>query len=175
MSIVVRFKKLLRRGVTEGWKPIVRVKIEEFESDEALDRGDAPKRVIEQQGNVALKEGIYNLLQLAGGLGGTAWSNGAARIGVGDSSLAANAAQTGLQGTQKTFKAMDAGFPQIAVDQTTISWRATFLAGDAQYAWNEVTISNGSDDTGANLNRTVEAKGTKGAVPWRLTVTLTFV
>jgi hypothetical protein len=56
----------------------------------------------------------------------------------------------------------------------TITWRAVFASGDANYAWNEFTIVNASTDTGTNLNRKTSAQGTKASgQTWTLDVTLT--
>jgi uncharacterized cupin superfamily protein len=120
------------------------------------------------EGNAALNEGLAELIDIICGLGTpTKWDNTNARLGVGDSSTPADAAQTGLQAaTNKTWKAMDTGYPQRSGQ--TAEWRATFGSGDANYAWNEFTVVNSADDAGKNLNRKVESKGTKasGEIPY---------
>jgi hypothetical protein len=124
-------------------------------------------------GNLALNEGIQELLDLLCGLGGTAFSNANARIGVGDSSTAASASQTGLQAsTNKLYKAMDATFPSRA--SQTMTWQATFGSSEANFAWNEFTVANGSSDASKNLNRKVSSQGTKTAGQvWTIQVTIT--
>lgn len=124
-------------------------------------------------GNLALNEGIQELLDIICGLGTpTKWDNTNARVGVGDSSASADPSQTGLQGSNKTFKAMDSGYPQRSAQ--TASWRGTFGPSDANYAWNEYTVVNAADDSGKNLNRKVESKGTKSSgETWTLTVQIT--
>lgn len=122
-----------------------------------------PDRFIEApviQGNLALNEGIAELLLLLTGGTATAYNNTNARIGVGDSSTAESASQTGLQAaTNKLWKAMDATYPTIA--SQTVTFKSTFGTSEANFAWNEFTVVNASDDTGDNLNRKVSAKGTK--------------
>ena len=62
--------------------------------------------------NLLLNAGITVLLNLLGGIAATAFSNANAYIGVGDSTTAAAAAQTGLQAAaNKTYKAMAGNLP----------------------------------------------------------------
>ena len=126
------------------------------------------------EGNVALNEGLQALIDLIAGLNTiTKWDNTNARLGVGDSNAAESAAQTGLQGTNKTFKTMDTGYPQRT--SQTVTWRATFGSADANYSWQEFTVVNATDDTGQNLNRKVTDKGTKSSgETWTLSLQITF-
>jgi hypothetical protein len=128
----------------------------------------------EFEGNVALNEGLQLLIDLIAGTGtGTKWDNTNARLGVGDSNAAESADQTGLQGTNKTFKAMDTGYPTRT--NQTCEWRATFGPNDANYHWYEYTVVNAADDTGQNLNRKVADKGTKSiGETWTLSLQITF-
>jgi hypothetical protein len=125
--------------------------------------------------NLALNEGLQELIDLICGLGTpTKWDNTNARLGVGDSNTAAAATQIGLQAeTNKTYKAMDANYPQRS-DQT-VEWRATFGSSDANFAWEEFTVVNAEDDSGKNLNRKVASKGTKASgETWTLSLQITF-
>lgn len=135
--------------------------------------GNELPAVSEIQGNLLLNEGIALLLDLLIGAGGTAYNNANSYIGVGDSSTAESASQTGLQAaTNKTYKAMAATYPQRT--SQTVTWRAVFASGDANYAWAEFTIVNASTDTGTNLNRKTSTQGTKASGQvWTLDVTVT--
>lgn len=126
------------------------------------------------EGNIALNEGLQELIDVICGLGTpTKWDNTNARIGVGDSDIAESATQTGLQGTNKTFKAMDSGYPQRSGQ--TGEWRATFGSSEGNHAWKEHTVVNAADDTGKNLNRKVADKGTKqSGETWVSSVKVTF-
>jgi hypothetical protein len=117
----------------------------------------------EFEANIALNEGLQELIDIICGLGTpTKWDNSNARLGVGDSNTAESATQTGLQAaTNKTFKAMDTGYPQRS--NQTAEWRATFGSADANYAWEEYTVVNATSDTGKNLNRKISSKGTKAS------------
>jgi uncharacterized cupin superfamily protein len=129
----------------------------------------------EFEANIALNEGLQELIDIICGLGTpTKWDNSNARLGVGDSNTAESATQTGLQAaTNKTFKAMDTGYPQRS--NQTAEWRATFGSGDANYAWEEYTIVNAADDSGKNLNRKTASKGTKSSgETWTLSISITF-
>lgn len=125
--------------------------------------------------NIALNEGLQELIDIICSLGTpTKWDNSNARLGVGDSNTAESATQTGLQAaTNKTFKAMDATYPQRS--NQTAEWRATFGSTDANYAWEEYTVVNAADDSGKNLNRKVSSKGTKASgETWVLSLQITF-
>jgi hypothetical protein len=129
----------------------------------------------EFEANIALNEGLQELIDVICGLGTpTKWDNSNARLGVGDSNTAESASQTGLQAaSNKMYKAMDANYPQRSGQ--TAEWRATFAAGEANFAWEEFTVVNASDDMGKNLNRKVSSKGTKASgETWTLSLQITF-
>lgn len=126
------------------------------------------------EGNIFLNEGINEAWLLITGGGGTAYNNANARLGVGDSTTAAAATQTDLQAaTNKTFVAMDGGFPTAGTSQQA-AFKSTFGDGVAPYPWDEWSLRRGAAEAAAlNLNRKVEALGTKGATgTWTLTATL---
>lgn len=113
-----------------------------------------------------------------GGQALTYYNNGNAHLGVGASSTAFADTQTDLL-TTPTRKAMDATYP-LHTDTTgtagskSIVFRSTFATGDANIAWNEWGLFNGSSG-GRMLNRAAGAGllGTKtSAATWVLTATL---
>ena len=122
--------------------------------------------------NCLLNAGITALWNLVAGLGGTAFSNAAAYIGMGDSSTAATAAQTNLQAaTNKFYQAMNTGYPSVS--NQTITYEAIITGANANYAWNEFIVANSSGGTTA-LNRVVSAQGTKTAgQTWTVNVAIT--
>lgn len=127
--------------------------------------------VEEIDGNLLLNEGITELLTLLIGGAATPFNNANARLGVGNGTTAAAAAQLDLQGASKTYKAMDATYPQVAGQ--TVTFRASFGAADANYAWEEYTVDNGSVAL-KTLNRKVESHGVKASGDtWVLTLTVT--
>ncbi|MCW4048045.1 MAG: hypothetical protein NWE99_10895 [Candidatus Bathyarchaeota archaeon] len=128
----------------------------------------------EFENNVALNEGLQLLINLIAGTGsGNAWNNANAYLGVGDSSASESPSQTGLQGSNKTFKPMDSTYPQRT--NQTCEWRATFGASDANHSWQEFTVVNSNSDSGVNLNRKVADKGTKSSgETWTLSLQITF-
>lgn len=134
----------------------------------------APYAHEEIENNLALNEGLQLLIDLIAGTGsGTAWNNASAYLGVGESSTAAGATQTALQGSTKTYIAMDATYPQRS--SQTCTWRSTFGSADANINWYEYTVVNASTDAGVNLNRKVEDKGTKASgETWTLSLAITF-
>lgn len=125
-------------------------------------------------GNILLNEGINVLWNLAIGVTATNYGSANARIGVGDGTTAENATQTGLQGTNKAWKVMDAGYPDRP-SATQARWQSTFGGTEANFSWQEATVVNAADDTGQNLNRKVQNLGTKASgSTWiaQLTITL---
>lgn len=162
----------------------VKTTVAKFDGDwtgEQIDAGEAPEpaEVLEDDGNLLLIGGVSAIWQLligngtsTGGQALTYFNNANAVIGVGTSSTAEADTQTGL--TAGATKAMDATYPQHT-DSTgtggskTITLRSTFASADANQAWNEWGISNGT----RYLNRKVAANGTKAAgQTWQMTVTV---
>lgn len=146
--------------------------IRKFADDAAFARDELmePETVID--GNMLLTAGITELWNLFAGISGTAFSNANARIGVGDSSAAESAGQTDLQAsTNKLFKAMSASYPQVS--GASITFRAAFTGAEANYAWNEFAVDNGSGPA-KRLNRKVSAQGTKASgQTWTVDLTVT--
>jgi len=150
-----------------------RWKITKYANDEAFKQGK-PYDVSEFDGNLLLNEGITELLNLIGGISGSAWSNANAYLGVGDSSTAEAASQTDLQAaTNKLYKAMSSGYPQVSAQ--TITFRSQFTSAEANFSWNEFTVSNSSSGSGKNLNRKISTEGTKASgQTWTLDLSITF-
>jgi len=124
--------------------------------------GTKPYETLRFKGNIALNEGINALWTLVCGGTMTPYNNANARIGVGDGTAAEDPNQTGLQGVNKYWKGMDSGYPTYGSAQKA-TWRATFGPDEANFAWNEITVVNAADDSGQNLNRKVQAMGTKAS------------
>jgi hypothetical protein len=157
----------------EKVKVIGRWFLKKFANDEAFKKGEAYEDKFIGE-NLLLNEGINELLTLACGTGATQFDNSNAYLGVGDSSTAASASQTGLQAaTNKLYKAMDVSFPTYGTSQKA-TWQATFGSSDANFAWAEFSVANGNSDTAKNLNRLVSAQGTKtSGQTWQLTLEIT--
>ena len=143
--------------------------------DKADDRalGLPPNDTVSVEDNLLVNEGIQLLLDLLIGAGGTAFNNANSYIGVGDSTTAASAAQTGLQASSnKDYQAMESSFPSRS--SQTVTWKAVWGSSEGNFAWNEWSIANGNSDSGTNLNRKVASLGTKSSgSEWTLTVTIT--
>lgn len=118
-----------------------------------------------------LNSGINEVLNLIRGGSADHFDNTNARIGIGDSTTAFDAAHTDLQAaTNKTYKAMDATYP-TAPSAQSIVFRSTFGSTDANYDWEEFVVKhNGSSIC---WNRGVQSLGTKASgATWVVTVTL---
>jgi hypothetical protein len=129
-----------------------------------------PYEVISGEGNCLLNSGIDELWDIVCGDSANHFNNAGAQIGVGDSNTAANATQTDLQAaTNKTYKGMDSGYPTSTSQKAT--FKASFGASDANYAWNEWVVKQAT--SGKCLNRKVESLGTKTGGTWTLQVDIT--
>lgn len=159
------------------WK--CRARVEKWHREADWLAGRAPDEVVERDGNIALNNGIQRLLNLLIGAGGQAYNNANCRLGVGDSSTAAAAAQTDLQAaTNKYYQMMDPTFPSVAGPPFVATFKATFASAIGNFAWAEWGIDNGSASgatgTPPMLNRMVQSFGTKTAgSSWVLTATIT--
>jgi len=147
--------------------------VEKWHNAADREAGLPPDEVVEKKDNLLLNEGIAVLLNLLCGISSTAFSNGNAYIGVGDSTTAAAASQTGLQASSnKDYRGMESGYPSVSGQ--TVTFRSIWSSGTGNFAWNEWTVANGSSDSSTNLNRKVAALGTKAAgSEWTLTVAIT--
>jgi hypothetical protein len=160
-------------GVAISGKWCPKWRIEKYHGDPAT---EAPFEVDEFLGNCLLTEGIVEMWTLITGGGGVPFNSGNSRLGVGDSAALANSGQVGLQAvTDKLYKTMDAGYPQIV--GAVLLFRATFTGTEAVWAWNEFSVMNGATEaTAKNLSRKAEPHGAKGnGDTWilQLSVTLT--
>jgi hypothetical protein len=167
-------------SIKEKPKVTLRWCVEKFiakDGKEIEEKGLKPYEIVTKEHNCLLHEGIALLMYHIAGVGssGSKWDNANARIGVGDSTTAPVDTQTGLQAaTNKFWKAMNATYPQQSGDHDLV-FQSDFVSGEAEFAWNEETIVNASDDTGKNLCRQNTSLGTKpSGQTWRLTGTITW-
>jgi hypothetical protein len=129
-----------------------------------------PYEVMEGEGNCLLNTGIDEMWDLIVGDSANHFNNANAQIGVGDSNTAASPSQTDLQAaTNKTYKGMESGYPTSTTQKAT--FRSSFGASDANYAWNEWVVKQSTSSK--CLNRKVESLGTKSGGTWTLEVNIT--
>jgi hypothetical protein len=121
------------------------------------------------RGNLLLNTGVNTIFSTLCGGSVVLFDYYNARIGVGDGSAAANASQTGLQGTNKAYARMEYGYPIYGSNQKVI-FRAVFDANNGNFTWNEFTVDNGN----ISLNRLVSNQGVKVAGEiWIVTLEIT--
>jgi len=127
------------------------------------------ERVIE--GNILQREGILALFNLLTGAAETAFNNANSYIGVGNSATAASDTNGGLLGASKLYKGMETSYPIVgALADKKVTFRSVFADSEANFAWEEWTVASGNSDAADNLNRKVDALGTKTGGSWQLTV-----
>lgn len=144
--------------------------------------GMAPREVVETGPNLITTNGLNRVMNLLIGSGQAATAT-AARIGVGDGSTAANAADVDLAAaagsTHRYFMTMDATFPSVSGAVAT--FKATFGSSDGNFAWAEwcidigtPTVTAGTTVNAVMLNRKVASNGTKSSgTSWVATATVT--
>lgn len=168
-----------RRGL-DGFTPVG--------SELLRDVVGAAEDIVVVPGNLLLNEGIQRLIDKLIGVAGNDFGNTNAYIGVGTSSTGELATQTELQGTQDSsnrfYKAMVATYPQRPGSNGAQScdWRSDFTSTEANFVWAEWTVSSGATTASGggflvgttNLNRKVQALGTKSTGTWTMTATITF-
>ena len=145
------------------------VTVRKFRSNEDY-KTDKPYEVSESRHSDLLDEGADELIRLICTIGTPiAWTT-TAYCGVGNSGVAFDPTHVDLQGASKTYKAMDATYPQLVASQKA-RWRSTYQSADGNHAWLEFTVSNTSSGTGKNLMRILSDKGTKASGEvWELTI-----
>jgi hypothetical protein len=138
-----------------------------------------------EESNVIASAGWDRLLTLGIGGGGTAYASASARIGVGTATATANSGQTDLQAATGTANrnwqmVTGAGTVGTGTGARRLSFVATFGTGEANFAWQEWGIDQGTTSgngavVGALLNRAVSAQGTKASgQTWTATAQLDF-
>ena len=132
-----------------------------------------PYEVIRGEDNCLLNTGIDEMWDLITGTVSGAdhiYDISHAQIGVGEDNTAANASQTDLQGSSKTYKGMDGGFPTSTAQKVTL--KASFGSAEANNVWAEWVIKQLT--SAICLNRKVTAMGTKASgSTWTLEITIT--
>lgn len=156
-------------GVSESAKWVVDVTVQKF-ADAAAHIANMPFETRKVKQNIVVDGGATAMLNLICGISGTqAFNSTNAHIGVGTSTTAENASQTGLLAgsSNQAFKGMDSGYPQVS--GRTMTFKSTFDESEANFAWQEVGVFNGGSGS-TMLNRRVTSLGTKVTGIWTVQV-----
>jgi hypothetical protein len=135
-----------------------------------------PYETIVTHGNALTYGGASAIWQRLIGTGINAFSTGAnAHIGVGDGVTPAAETQTDLVGGNKFRKVATVTHTDgTAEANSVITFAATFITSEANFAWAEWGIFNAAS-SGRMLNRKTASYGTKTSdESWTLTITLGF-
>lgn len=149
--------------------------VEKWNNLEEKAKGIAPYEVIRSGQNIVLNDGATEMLKLISGTGGTAYNNANAKIYVGTSATSENASQTGVvaSGASKAYANIDSGYPKV--EGRTVTYRATFSEGSANFEWNEVALANGTGSGSVAMNRKVSPMGTKNGGAWTMQLTISLL
>jgi len=130
---------------------------------------EEPYQVIEGHHNCPLNEGLDRIWQLVIGGSASHYNNAGALMVVGSGTQAANATQTGAQGTQSATAGMTTSYPTTKGETAKMYFKAEFGTAAANFPWQEWLVT---DLDGVDLNRKVESLGTKSGGTWSLEVYL---
>jgi hypothetical protein len=141
-----------------------------YEAFLAGDREASPFEVVDTL-NGFLTTGITELWNIFIGAVTTPASGSRLQIGIGDSSTAFAASQTGLLATTNIYyQTVDSGYPTVA--GAVLTAQASIGMTNAIFTWNEMGIKNST--TGTTYDRVVANQGTKaGTNVWTAQVAIT--
>lgn len=123
-------------------------------------------------GNIILNSGANEMLKLVFGLGGTAFNKVNSKMVVGDNSTAEDASQSGIVAiSNRAEVSLDSGYPSVSPGSRTAVLRATFGDEVANFAWKEISLTNGS----ISLNRKQKNMGEKVGGVWTVQLEISIV
>ena len=159
-------------GISESGKWCVEWKVDKYEDEKSYKLNKPYATELAKQ-NVILNTGAEQMLKVVCGISADAYDTANAKIGVGTSTTSENASQTGLVATSRevAYKQMEVGYPKV--NGRTMVFKSVFGEEDANFAWNEFTVVNGTGVGGIALNRKVQALGTKTTGIWSIQITIT--
>lgn len=161
-------------GISEHSQWRVTWEVRKWMDDAKRLAGLEPYEVVTETQNIILDTGANEMLQLITGTGGTPYSAANTYLYVGSDNSPENAAQTGVlaTGSNRAYAALDSGFPTVNGRQ--MIFQATFGNNDANFAWNEASIVNGTGVNAVAMNRKVPTPsfGTKTQGTWSLKITV---
>lgn len=141
-----------------------------------------PYEVVDAGYNLLCTAGVTRLWNLATNQGATqAFDATHTRVGVGDGSTAALAADTTLTGSTNKYFQLVSGAGTVSTN--TLQFSAVFATGNGNFVWNCWGIDQGTSSAGTGAGATIEVApllnhavvnlGTKtSAAAWTFTVTL---
>lgn len=162
-------------GISEHSQWRVEWKVEKWLDTARKIAGFEPDDVVYDTQNIILDVGANEMLKLISGTGGTAFSSANAYIFVGTDTSTENAAQTGVlaTGSNRAYAKIDSGYPSVSGRQ--LVYRASFGDNEANFAWNEASITNGIGTNSISMNRKVSPLGTKTTGTWTIQITVSLV
>lgn len=155
-------------GISENGKWVINWKVDKFYNKTDYEN-NTPYETATSTQNIILNNGANEMLKIICGIDNRpAYSNSNAKIQVGTSSSPENASQTGLIATSPNMfeKSMEPTYPQVS--GRTMVFKAVFDDGEANFVWNEFSITNGA----INMNRKVQNLGTKNGGVWSIQITI---
>ncbi len=173
-AVVVKEYHPTQEGVRESehgrWRADVRV--DKYWGDDRALYPDPYDTVAVEDCNLIVTNGANLLLNAIVAAIGTPFNATNARIGVGDSSTAATAADTDLNAATNKLRVVVNSIPTVSTNVLTAV--ATFTTGQANYVWQEWGLFNAASGATSMLNHAVTNLGTKtSASAWTITVTIT--
>lgn len=158
-------------GISEHFKWKINYVVEKWHSMADKLNNLRPYEVVRFGENIVLDNGANEMLKLlAGNTTATAYNNANAKIYVGADSTAEAASQTGIlaTGANRAYANLDSGYPTVS--GRILTFRASFGETEANFAWNEASITNGTGASAVALNRKVSSMGVKNGGTWTINI-----
>lgn len=161
-----------QEGISENGRWMAKWDILKYKNREEYEN-NTPYEVATIKENLLLDNGVTTLWKLFANIDSQIpFSSANAVMKVGDNTTAESASQTDILATvNKASKKVEAGFPTVT--GRTITYQTTFEENEANFAWQEFAIANGTGGNNVSINRKVEYKGTKNGGIWTLRATIT--
>lgn len=159
-------------GISEHSQWRVEWRVEKWLDTARKLAGFEPDEISVETQNIILDVGANEMLKLISGTGGTPFDSANGYIFVGTDTSAENASQTGVlaTGSNRAYAKIDSGYPSVSGRQ--VVYRASFGDNEANFAWNEASITNGIGTNAVSMNRKVSALGTKTTGTWTIQITV---
>ena len=156
-------------GISEHCRWEVKWQVEKWFDTARKLAGFEPDEIAYDTQNIVVNGGAELILKLITGTaaGANAYDSENAKIIVGSSATPATASDTSIAGGASAN--MEPSYPQV--NSREMVFRSSFGDGEANFAWNEIGVTNGA----TLMNRKVVDMGTKNQGTWtvQLTITLT--
>lgn len=154
---------------------IIKWQLKKWRDSNRKQFGYDPDEIIDFDQNMILIGGVEEMLKLISGNGGVPYNHENTRIFIGSDSTVEAFSQTGIlsTGEKKFCKKLDEGYPFVY--KNVLYYQASFENDEANFLWNEISITNGDGEKSIALNRKVESLGAKTHGTWTVLIRISII